>query len=86
MGTDINSLTAAGTIFKFTPSGDRIVFGSVPGTPDATQANWGLAFDSAGISMQPTATHKQFMNSLQWSPHRLRRAKRVAEPASLPWA
>ena len=48
MGTDINSLTAAGTIFKFTPSGERIVFGSVPGTPDATQANWGLAFDSAG--------------------------------------
>ena len=48
MGTDINSPTAAGTIFKFTPSGERIVFGSVPGTPDATQANWGLAFDSAG--------------------------------------
>ena len=24
------------------------MFGSVPGTPDATQANWGLAFDSAG--------------------------------------
>jgi glucose/arabinose dehydrogenase len=48
MGTDINSPTAAGTIFKFTPSGERIVFGSVPGTPDALQANWGLAFDSAG--------------------------------------
>ena len=48
MGTDINSLTAAGTIFKFTPGGERTVFGSVPGTPDATQANWGLAFDSAG--------------------------------------
>ena len=48
MGTDINSPTAEGTIFKFTASGERIVFGSVPGTPDATQANWGLAFDSAG--------------------------------------
>jgi len=30
------------TIFKFTPSGDRIVFGSVPGQ------GYGLAFDSAG--------------------------------------
>jgi len=40
--------TGAGTIFKFTPSGERIVFGSVPGTPNADQANWGLAFDSAG--------------------------------------
>ena len=48
MATDDRSPTAAGTIFKFTPSGERIVFGSVPGTPDATQANWGLAFDSAG--------------------------------------
>ena len=48
MATDDNSPTAAGTIFKFTPSGERIVFGSVPGTPNPTQANWGLAFDSAG--------------------------------------
>jgi DNA-binding beta-propeller fold protein YncE len=48
MATDDRSPTAAGTIFKFTPSGERIVFGSVPGTPDATQANWGLAFDSTG--------------------------------------
>jgi DNA-binding beta-propeller fold protein YncE len=48
MATDDRSPTGAGTIFKFTPSGERIVFGSVPGTPDATQANWGLAFDSAG--------------------------------------
>jgi len=48
MATDDTSPTGAGTIFKFTPSGERIVFGSVPGTPDATQANWGLAFDSAG--------------------------------------
>jgi hypothetical protein len=48
MATDVNSPTAAGTIFKFTPSGERIVFGSIPGTPNATQANWGLAFDSLG--------------------------------------
>ena len=48
MATDDTSPTAAGTIYKFTPDGKRIVFGSVPGTPDATEANWGLAFDSAG--------------------------------------
>jgi DNA-binding beta-propeller fold protein YncE len=48
MATDDRSPTAAGTIYKFTPDGERIVFGSVPGTPDALQANWGLAFDSAG--------------------------------------
>jgi DNA-binding beta-propeller fold protein YncE len=39
MGTDA---TGAGTIFKFTPSGDRTIFGSIPGQ------GWGLAFDSAG--------------------------------------
>ena len=40
----------AGTIFKFTPDGDRIVFGSVPGTTPGNllQANQGLVFDSAG--------------------------------------
>ena len=49
MATDDTSPTAAGTIFKFTPSGERIVFGSVPGTTgDNEQTNWGLAFDSAG--------------------------------------
>ena len=48
MATDDGSPTAAGTIFKFTPTGERIVFGSVPGTPNPTQAKWGLAFDSAG--------------------------------------
>jgi sugar lactone lactonase YvrE len=39
-----------GTIFKFTPDGERIVFGSVPGTTgdNEPQENWGLAFDSAG--------------------------------------
>ena len=48
MATDDKSPTAAGTIFKFTPCGERIVFGSVPGAPDDPQQNWGLAFDSAG--------------------------------------
>ncbi|PYJ72679.1 MAG: hypothetical protein DME75_03955 [Verrucomicrobia bacterium] len=40
--------TGAGTIFKFTPSGERIVFGSVPTTPNSILAPFGLAFDSAG--------------------------------------
>jgi len=50
MASDDNSPTEAGTIFKFTPSGERIVFGSVPGTTPGNelQPNWGLAFDSAG--------------------------------------
>ena len=50
MATDDKSPTAAGTIFKFTPDGERIVFGSVPGTTGdhEPQQNWGLAFDSAG--------------------------------------
>jgi DNA-binding beta-propeller fold protein YncE len=49
MATDDNSPTLAGTIFKFTPDGERIVFGSVPGTTgdNEPQPNWGLAFDSA---------------------------------------
>jgi sugar lactone lactonase YvrE len=42
MATDDTSPTGAGTIFKFTPSGERIIFGSIPGQ------GWGLAFDSAG--------------------------------------
>src|SRR5215469_15044419 len=42
MANDDTSPTGASTIFKLTPSGDRIVFGSLP-----TQG-WGLAFDSAG--------------------------------------
>jgi len=42
MGNDVRSPVGASTIFKFTPSGDQIVFGSVPGQ------GWGLAFDSAG--------------------------------------
>jgi len=40
--------TGAGTIFKFTPSGERMVFGSVPTTPNSILAPFGLAFDSAG--------------------------------------
>jgi DNA-binding beta-propeller fold protein YncE len=50
MATDDNSPTLAGTIFKFTPDGERIVFGSVPGTTgdNEPQPSWGLAFDSAG--------------------------------------
>ena len=50
MATDDNSPTLAGTIFKFTPDGEWIVFGAVPGTTgdNDPQPNWGLAFDSAG--------------------------------------
>jgi hypothetical protein len=57
LGTDTGP-TAAGTIFKFTPSGDRIVFGSVPGVPDNPTANLGLAFDSAG-NLYATASGAQ---------------------------
>src|SRR5262249_51070827 len=39
---DQRSPTLASTIFKFTPDGERIVFGSVPGQ------GFGVAFDSAG--------------------------------------
>jgi sugar lactone lactonase YvrE len=42
MAVDQTSPTGASTIFKFTPDGERIVFGSVP------SQGWGLAFDSAG--------------------------------------
>jgi DNA-binding beta-propeller fold protein YncE len=50
MVSDDNSPTVAGTIFKFTPDGERIIFGSVPGTTgdNEPQPSWGLAFDSAG--------------------------------------
>ena len=50
MATDDNSPTLAGTIFKLTPDGERIVFGSVPGTTgdNEPQPSWGLAFDTAG--------------------------------------
>ncbi len=42
MANDQTSPTGASTIFKFTPDGERIVFGSVP------SQGWGLVFDSAG--------------------------------------
>jgi DNA-binding beta-propeller fold protein YncE len=42
MANDLTSPSEASTIFKFTPDGERIVFGSLPGQ------GWGLAFDSAG--------------------------------------
>lgn len=42
MANDVRSPVEASTIFKFTPSGERSVFGSVPGQ------GWGLAFESAG--------------------------------------
>jgi sugar lactone lactonase YvrE len=42
MANDDTSPTEASTIFKFTPSGERIVFGSIPGQ------GWGLAFDRFG--------------------------------------
>ena len=50
MATDNRSPTGAGTIFKFTPDGERIVFGTVPGTTgdNLLQANEDLAFDSTG--------------------------------------
>jgi DNA-binding beta-propeller fold protein YncE len=50
MASDDNSPTLAGTIFKFTPDGERIVFGSVPGTTEDNepQPSWSLAFDTAG--------------------------------------
>jgi sugar lactone lactonase YvrE len=58
MATDDRSPTGAGTIFKFTPNGERIVFGSVPGVPDNPTANLGLAFDSAG-NLYATASGAQ---------------------------
>jgi glucose/arabinose dehydrogenase len=42
MANDDTSPIVASTIYKFTPSGDKIVFGSLP------SQGWGLAFDSAG--------------------------------------
>ena len=42
MANDDRSPIGASTIFKFTPSGERIIFGSIP------SQGWGLVFDSAG--------------------------------------
>jgi len=48
MATVSNDPTLPGTIFEFTPSGERIVFGFVPGIPDNQLRPFGLAFDSTG--------------------------------------
>jgi sugar lactone lactonase YvrE len=56
--TKDNNPTGPGTIFKFTPSGERIVFGSVPGVPDNPSANVGLAFDNTG-NLYATASGAQ---------------------------
>jgi len=48
LATNSNDLTGPGTIFEFTPSGERIVFGSFPGVPDSEAAVFGLVFDSTG--------------------------------------
>jgi DNA-binding beta-propeller fold protein YncE len=48
VATDQRTDILPGTIFKFTPSGERIVFGSVPGVPESEGGNFGLAFDSGG--------------------------------------
>jgi sugar lactone lactonase YvrE len=45
LAVDGSNDTAPGTIFEFTPSGERIVFGSVPSVPNF---EFGLAFDSTG--------------------------------------
>jgi DNA-binding beta-propeller fold protein YncE len=48
MATVSNDPTLPGTVFEFTPSGERIVFGFVPGIPDNQLRPIGLAFDSTG--------------------------------------
>jgi DNA-binding beta-propeller fold protein YncE len=58
LATDDRSPTADGTIFKFTPNGERIVFGSVPGVPDPQVVNLGLAFDNTG-NLYATASGAQ---------------------------
>jgi sugar lactone lactonase YvrE len=58
LATANNDPTAPGTIFEFTPSGEQIIFGSVPGIPNNTSANFGLAFDSAG-NLYATASGAQ---------------------------
>jgi len=56
--TQVMTPRRPGTIFEFTPDGERIVFGSVPGVPDNITANFGLAFDSTG-NLYATATGAQ---------------------------
>jgi sugar lactone lactonase YvrE len=50
--------SSTGTIFKFTPSGERTVFGTVPGVPNPVVSNGGLAFDSTG-NLYATASGAQ---------------------------
>jgi DNA-binding beta-propeller fold protein YncE len=73
MGTDFRSPTLAGTIFKFTPSGERIVFGHVPGQ------GWDLAFDSAG-NLYATAGDAQTI--YQFAPNGTRTV--FVEPSAFP--
>src|SRR5438874_8414296 len=56
MATDDKSPTGAGTISKFTPGGERIVFGSVPGTTPGNdlQANGAWPSTARAIFTQPT--------------------------------
>jgi hypothetical protein len=82
MATDDRSPTGAGTIFKFTPDGERILFGTVPGTTgdNLLQANQGLAFDSAGnlyaadggaqtiFKFAPTGTRTVFVGPSAFAP------------------
>jgi DNA-binding beta-propeller fold protein YncE len=51
--------SSTGTIFKFTPSGERTVFGTVPGVPNPVVSNGGLAFDSTTGILYATASGAQ---------------------------
>jgi sugar lactone lactonase YvrE len=53
-----NDSVDVGTIFEFTPDGERVVFGSVPPGVPNIGANFGLAFDSMG-NLYATATGAQ---------------------------
>jgi sugar lactone lactonase YvrE len=55
--SDSTGITPA-TIFEFTPSGERIVFGSVPGIPNNPTGSFGLAFDGMG-NLYATASGAQ---------------------------
>ena len=88
MATDDTSPTGAGTIFKFTPSGERIVFGSVPGQPGTMSHNQAGAWLSTAraISMQPTVALKRSINLLRMDRAPLLSGQPRSRPASIPWA